>query len=129
MGEYITGYGLRKNFTQPFAASDIIMLYDGYCASTCTIFSEFMRTQAGVKSIAYGGRPNPNNSSSTPIIQGVGGVKGTNNYGYDYIMELAGAALEFNVTNEQKALLVPLTNELPYNRSTGNIYPLLFISR
>ena len=126
MGEWITGYGPRQNFTQPFAASDIIMLYDGYCASTCTIFSEFMRTQGGVKSIAYGGRPNPSNSSATPIIQAIGGVKGTNNYGYDYITELAAAALEFNVTAEQESLLVPLTNELPYNRSTGILYPPLF---
>lgn len=97
------------------------MIYDGYCASTCTIFSEFMRTQAGVKSIAYGGRPNPTNSSATPMIQAIGGVKGTNNYPYTYINALAGAALEFNVTAEQKALLTPLTNELPYNRSTGKI--------
>jgi hypothetical protein len=57
MGMEITGYGSRRNFTQPFAADDIIILYDGYCASTCTLFSEFMRTQAGVKSIAVGGRP------------------------------------------------------------------------
>lgn len=69
-GTNITGYGDRANFTQPFAAENIIMLYDGYCASTCTIFSELMRIQGGVKSIAMGGRPNTN------PIQGVGGIKG-----------------------------------------------------
>ena len=42
MGIEITGYGSRQNFTQPFAAADIILLYDGYCASTCTLLSEFL---------------------------------------------------------------------------------------
>lgn len=121
-GEEITGYGSRTNFTQPFAAEDIVMIYDGYCASTCTIFSEFMRTQAGVKSIAYGGRPS--GDSSTPIIQAIGGVKGANNYPYTYVYALASAALEFKVTTEQKALLQPLTNLLPYNRSTGKTFSL-----
>ena len=70
-GAGITGYGNCTNFTQPFAAEDIILLYDGYCGSTCTIFSEFMRLQGGVKSIAMGGRPNRN------PIQGAGGIKGS----------------------------------------------------
>ncbi|KNG85575.1 hypothetical protein ANOM_006645, partial [Aspergillus nomiae NRRL 13137] len=52
MGMEITGYGTRRNFTQPFAAEDIIILYDGYCASTCTLFSEFMRLQGGIYSLA-----------------------------------------------------------------------------
>lgn len=57
---------------QPFEAENIVVVYDGYCASTCTIFSEFMRQQAGVKTVALGGRP------TKDIIQAVGGVKGTN---------------------------------------------------
>ncbi|KAF4629086.1 hypothetical protein G7Y89_g9059 [Cudoniella acicularis] len=51
IGIDITGYGNRKNFTQPFAAEDIILVYDGFCASTCTIFSEFMRLQTNVKGV------------------------------------------------------------------------------
>ena len=90
VGIVVTGYLNRTNFTQPYAAEDIILVrlyeflsmmrqlcvltsfqvYDGYCASTCTIFSEFMRTQAGIKSIAMGGRPQPGE------IQGIGGTKG-----------------------------------------------------
>jgi hypothetical protein len=62
-----------------FAAEDIVVVYDGYCASTCTIFSEFMRQQAGVDTIALGGRPN------TDIIQAVGGTKGTNNWSFELI--------------------------------------------
>ena len=74
-GIYVSGYLKRSNITeQPFKAEDIVILYDGYCASTCTIFSELMRTQGDVKAIALGGRPNKD------IIQAVGGVKGTNDY-------------------------------------------------
>ncbi|PNS15459.1 hypothetical protein CAC42_718 [Sphaceloma murrayae] len=85
-GIYITGYGNGSTpGPQPFATEDIIVVYDGYCASTCTIFSEFMRRQAGVKTIALGGR------STTDIIQAVGGVKGTNSYPWTFIL---GSLLE-----------------------------------
>lgn len=69
----MSGYLRRSNITeQPFEAENIVIVYDGYCASTCTIFSELMRQQAGIKTIALGGRP------TKDIIQAVGGVKGTN---------------------------------------------------
>jgi hypothetical protein len=117
MGMEITGYGSRRNFTQPFSADDIILLYDGYCASTCTLFSEFMRTQAGVKSIAMGGRP------STGPIQGIGGVKGANNDGFDYIQYLASLALDYRtpqqIKSENWTALTDL-NLLAVNRSSDN---------
>ncbi|CZS88174.1 uncharacterized protein RCO7_01140 [Rhynchosporium graminicola] len=113
VGATITGYGDRQNFTQPFAAEDIIMVYDGYCASTCTLFSDFMRVQAGVKSIAMGGRPN-----SSPI-QGVGGTRGANNYQYEYIRLLSSVALE-SATAEEQANWTKIINytDLPQSRST-----------
>ena len=87
-GIVVTGYLNRTNFTtEPFARENVIIVYDGYCASTCTIFSEFMRQQAGVKTIALGGRPEPG------IIQAVGGVKGTNDYPWTYIQELVQETL------------------------------------
>ena len=43
--------------TQPFESRNIVMLSDGLCASTCAIFSEFMKTQGRVRTIAVGGRP------------------------------------------------------------------------
>lgn len=87
-GINITGYGARANYTkQPFDASDIVIVYDGYCASTCTIFSELMRQQANVSAIAMGGRANADQ------IQAVGGVKGTNNYQWGYIQSLAQEAV------------------------------------
>ena len=91
-GIYVSGYLKRSNITQqPFAAEDIVIVYDGYCASTCTIFSELMRQQGGVKTIALGGRPNKD------IIQAVGGVKGTNDYPYSYI--LYGVELPFQIAH------------------------------
>lgn len=69
-GTEITGYGNRTNFTQPFAAENIVMLTDGFCASTCFLFSNFMKNQGKVKSIAVGGLPNKE------PMQAVGGVKG-----------------------------------------------------
>lgn len=71
-GIVISGTNTRIGFTQVFNASDMIMLYDGYCASTCTVFSELMKTLGGVQSIAVGGRP------QLAAMQGVGGVKGSN---------------------------------------------------
>lgn len=41
---------------QTFTAEDIVLLQDGACASTCTIFTELMKSQAGVKQIVVGGR-------------------------------------------------------------------------
>jgi hypothetical protein len=95
-GIEITGYGNRSNPPpQPFAAENVVIVYDGYCASTCTIFSELMRQLAGVKTVAMGGRPNAD------IIQAVGGVKGTNNFPWDYIQSLVETSFNFS-TPEQK---------------------------
>jgi hypothetical protein len=72
VGITLTGYGNRSNFTEdPFRAEDIIILSDGMCASTCSIFTELMVQQSGVRSIAVGGRP-----QLGPMVT-VGGTKGT----------------------------------------------------
>lgn len=113
MGIEISGYGSLSNLTQPFAAENIVMIYDGYCASTCTLFSEFMRVQAGVKSIAFGGRP------SSGAIQGVGGIKGAQVLSFDSIYSYAQfAASSPNATPEDIAILNRLTT-FPIERSTA----------
>jgi hypothetical protein len=96
-GIYIHGYGPLANYTeQPFAAEDVVVVTDGYCASTCTIFSELMRQRAGVKYISLGGRPREG------ITQAIGGVKGTNNYPWTYIQSLAQYTVtELNSTVEE----------------------------
>lgn len=90
-------------------------IYDGYCASTCTVFSEFMHRQAGVKTIALGGKPNRN------PMQAVGGTKGANNYPFGYIEQLASVVLSTG-TQDQIANWTSVTayNNLPQNRSTDN---------
>ncbi|KAK1761538.1 hypothetical protein QBC47DRAFT_370366 [Echria macrotheca] len=56
---------------QPFAKDDIVVVTDGYCGSTCTIFVGLLQREAGVRTVALGGRP-----LSQPM-QAVGGVKGS----------------------------------------------------
>jgi hypothetical protein len=57
---------------QVFSPEDIILIQDGACASTCTIFSETMKTQTHVQQVVFGGR------KQYGPMQGVGGVKGSN---------------------------------------------------
>ncbi|KAJ5916959.1 hypothetical protein N7504_000974 [Penicillium tannophilum] len=80
--EPISGYGdvPLDPKTQSFAAEDIIIITDGYCASTCTLFTELMKAQ-GVRSIALGGRP------QTGPMQAMGGIKGAE------VMDLANLAV------------------------------------
>lgn len=40
---------------QTFDASDIVLLQDGRCASTCAVFSEFMKSQGHVGQVVMGG--------------------------------------------------------------------------
>ncbi|KAH3961420.1 hypothetical protein HBH52_230590 [Parastagonospora nodorum] len=71
-GIVVTGYGSRANFKDdPFRAEDIVILTDGICASTCSIFLELMVQQSGVRTIAVGGRP------QLGPMAAVGGTKGT----------------------------------------------------
>lgn len=64
-----------------FEPENIVIVTDGFCSSTCTIFSEFMRQQARIKTINLGGRPNMD------ITQAVGGVKGTQSLRSDEILD------------------------------------------
>lgn len=88
---------------------------DGYCASTCTIFSELMTQQGGVKTIALGGRP------QSGIIQAIGGVKGTNDIPFAdtfaSIAEIFGASNASTQAYWQTTLLNQYT-ALPLYRST-----------
>lgn len=66
----ITGTGNRTGFSQPFDPKEIVILSDGICASSCALFSEFMKAQVGVPTIVAGGRP------QYGPMQGGDGVKG-----------------------------------------------------
>lgn len=110
-GIHVTGYGehTNKSYQQPFKTDNIILVYDGYCASTCAIFSEFLRQEAGVKTIALGGRP------SLHPMQGVGGVKGANVYTFSHIFSVVQSAISYsdkmsmhNLNNTALARYTPL---------------------
>ncbi|KAH8805426.1 hypothetical protein F5884DRAFT_885765 [Xylogone sp. PMI_703] len=62
--------GPLNSTTPPFAPEDIIILTDGRCSSTCTIFVNHMIPR-GVRVVTVGGRP-----QSGPM-QSLGGVKGS----------------------------------------------------
>ncbi|PNP42307.1 hypothetical protein TGAMA5MH_05989 [Trichoderma gamsii] len=111
-GLEISGYGTRANLSQPFLPENIVLLYDGACASTCTIASESLRLNGGVKSVAFGGRPQKG------PIQGVGGVKGSQIYQLTDVFVLAedGTFLGTNAANEA---VLQNVSSLPIARSTA----------
>lgn len=117
-GIYVTGYGPLANITGPpkFKPENIVLVTDGYCASTCTIFSEFLTKQAGVKTIAMGGRSNKD------AIQAIGGVKGVNNYQFGYIQQAAQQAIRWN-SAVNNTVLSGFKNDLPFYRAAGGVSP------
>ena len=68
-GVIVSGTNGMASSAQLFEASNIVILSDGFCASTCSIFHELMKTLGGVHSIAVGSRP------QNGPMQEIGGVK------------------------------------------------------
>ncbi|KAI8933056.1 hypothetical protein NX059_009702 [Plenodomus lindquistii] len=97
VGIDVTGFGTRSNFTEdPFRAEDLIILSDGVCASTCSIFLELMAQQSGVRTLAVGGRP-----QNGPMVP-VGGTKGTLVLPSIYLQALSGYVIsEFASSNAE----------------------------
>jgi len=116
IGVAVSGYNQPPNVTlqQRFAPENIVLLTDGYCASTCTIFAEFMKRQVGVKTIAMGGR------SNKKPIQAIGGVKGTNNYGFSFIQQNVQWAIDYEPSLNTSILGTDYSDYLVFSRSTSN---------
>ncbi|OCK81559.1 hypothetical protein K432DRAFT_434049 [Lepidopterella palustris CBS 459.81] len=87
----ISGYRTRANLLspQPFPASNIVMLQDGACGSTCAVFAELMKAQGNVSQVVIGGTP------KTGPMQGVGGSKGAQVYSFDLVHKEALDAYNF----------------------------------
>ncbi len=68
----ITGYDAAADPAppQPFEKDNVVVLTDGVCGSTCTVFAGLMAREAGVRTIFLGGRP-----MNAPM-QAIGAVKG-----------------------------------------------------
>ncbi|KAF2458618.1 hypothetical protein BDY21DRAFT_301633 [Lineolata rhizophorae] len=86
----ITGFGSQGvSLIRPFAHNNIVILQDGQCGSTCSIFTELMRTQGNVRSISVGGEPRAG------PMQGVSGTKGANVLDTTSIQSFAAIPFQF----------------------------------
>jgi len=73
LGMPVYGFGNdTKPQPQTFDPDDIVILSDALCGSTCAVFAEMMKTQAGIHAITVGGR------KQHGPMQWVGGSKGAN---------------------------------------------------
>ncbi|EOA88596.1 hypothetical protein ACJQWK_02107 [Exserohilum turcicum] len=115
-GINITGYGPLASVKGPpkFSAENIVIVTDGYCASTCTVFTELMTQVAGVKTIAMGGRSNKN------PIQAIGGTKGVNNYQFAFIQQSAQYALRYDPSLNSSILREDYYDDIVFTRSAGS---------
>lgn len=75
----------------PFAASDVGLLSDSLCGSTCATFAEAMQDQ-GVRSVIYGGRP------GRTTMQVSGGTKGGHRYSYNSFVRDSQRVRKSNMT-------------------------------
>ncbi|KAK8189978.1 uncharacterized protein BKA78DRAFT_353463 [Phyllosticta capitalensis] len=90
----VSGYEGNNNVAaQPFAAENIVLLQDGYCSSTCAIFTELAKTQGKVKQVVIGGR------SQYGAMQAVGGTKGAETISWSTLAYKA-AAVEMLATSD-----------------------------
>ncbi|KAJ9664452.1 hypothetical protein H2201_005200 [Coniosporium apollinis] len=99
IGITLTGYLDRASVpsTPPFRAEDIMILSDGICASTCALFTEMMTREAGVRTFAIGGRPQPG------PMQPVGGTKGSNVLFAEYLLLISDAMLRYFASSRTEA--------------------------
>ncbi|KAK4159884.1 hypothetical protein QBC43DRAFT_326278 [Cladorrhinum sp. PSN259] len=92
------GFGLNPIVTkQIWKADEIVILTDGLCSSACSMFVNMM-TQAGVRTVVAGGRP------ETGPMQAVAGSRGSRAYSaniLDFIMKFLKQDLE------SKSTLIP----------------------
>ncbi|KAH8716993.1 hypothetical protein GQ44DRAFT_688498 [Phaeosphaeriaceae sp. PMI808] len=108
----LTGYNEFKNApAQPFQPENIVIIQDGFCGSTCAIFSELMREQGKVQTIVIGGRPR-----NAPM-QGVGGSKGSQVLSLDKIYTFAEDTIDI-----AKALNGVAVAEKLNETAVGKIY-------
>ncbi|KAL6860811.1 hypothetical protein J3F83DRAFT_747613 [Trichoderma novae-zelandiae] len=120
--------GILNGTTPPFAPENIVLLTDGQCSSTCTIFANHM-IPYGVRVVTTGGRP------QAGPMQAIGGVKGSQVLEFDTISSYFGAAefLVQNATDAKKPLFtdkemsvfspsIPLALEdLPLRLTTASV--------
>jgi hypothetical protein len=93
-GFVVSGYQGRPLPLPLFSAENIVLMTDGTCASTCTIFANLLKLN-GVRSVLVGGRPQDGQ------VQAIGGVKGANVYSFSLIYWIANTTFHLT-TNQQE---------------------------
>ncbi|EUC43269.1 hypothetical protein COCMIDRAFT_7254 [Bipolaris oryzae ATCC 44560] len=119
------GYGRYSSYTQqPFQAQDIIILTDGTCASSCSVFVDLMRTIKKVKTIAIGGR------ARYGPMQTIGGTRGPRVMSWTDLNLMMQLAIQNFSTPEESArsmktqlatLMDPLASDRSVPGSISNI--------
>ncbi len=102
---------------QPFAKEDIVVLTDGKCHSTCTILVGLLQREAGVRTVAVGGRP-----LEAPM-QAVGGVKGNEVKKLSELQEMWNEYVVPNTGKPESLLSIP--KELEPGLPTAGSPPLM----
>jgi hypothetical protein len=98
-GLIVSGFLSRSDLPpQVFKPENMILLTDGTCGSTCTIFGSLLKAN-GVRSIAIGGRPR------NGPMQALGGVRGTHVLSFSAIYQYASSLLnDFSTSQERRRL-------------------------
>lgn len=95
----LTGTGSRSNPSPAvFDPRNVVLLTDGTCGSTCTLFSYLMLLQANITTAVVGGRPIPG------IMQSIAGVEGAQVFPLVEISVAASAALALAPASQLSAL-------------------------
>lgn len=98
-GLIVSGYQNRTDLPdQVFKAEDMVLVTDGTCGSTCTIFANLLKLN-GVKSLVVGGRPRDG------PVQAIGGVKGSQVVGFDLIYTAVSSLMTEYVTDQERRKL------------------------
>lgn len=98
----------KANFTRTtplLPVNDIILLSNGFCASTCAVFAEAL-TSAGVKAVTTGGKPD---HKYQKLMQPVGGSKGSHVLTWDNMQK----EIELVVSDPDSYSFIP--KRLPFN--------------
>ncbi|KAB5513610.1 peptidase S41 family protein [Coniochaeta sp. 2T2.1] len=95
----LTGVGSRSDPAPAvFLPQDVVLLTDGTCGSTCTLFSYLLVTQLNVSTAVVGGRP------QTGVMQSIAGVEGAQVFPLTSISAAASAALALSPPDRVKEM-------------------------
>ncbi|KAL2061599.1 hypothetical protein VTL71DRAFT_6976 [Oculimacula yallundae] len=95
----LTGTGNKANPPPAvFAPENVVLLTDGTCGSTCTIFSYLMINQMNIKTTVIGGRP------QTGPMQSIAGVEGAQVFSFTDLAVAAAAVIELAPTDRKAEL-------------------------